>query len=119
MLNIHSNIGSCTNNRQEFMPYVFQLFAALLEANPSTTLSDYYRNLIAPILSPTLWESRGNVPALTRLLSAMIPKCAAELVANNQLEPILGIFQKLMAGKSRTELQSFDVLEALIISCNV
>ncbi|KAF5879233.1 putative chromosome segregation protein cse1 protein [Botrytis fragariae] len=111
--------GILSSDVQEFMPYVFQLFAALLEANPSTTLSDYYRNLIAPILSPTLWESRGNVPALTRLLSAMIPKCAAELVANNQLEPILGIFQKLMAGKSRTELQSFDVLEALIISCNV
>ncbi|RAL67520.1 hypothetical protein DID88_008275 [Monilinia fructigena] len=44
---------------------------------------------------------------------------SSDVQANNQLEPILGIFQKLMAGKSRTELQSFDVLEALIISCNV
>ncbi|PQE30709.1 chromosome segregation protein [Rutstroemia sp. NJR-2017a WRK4] len=101
------------------MPYVFQLFAALLEANPAASLSDYYRNLIAPILSPSLWESRGNVPALSRLLSSMIPKCAPELVANNQLEPILGIFQKLMSGKAKTELQSFDVLEALIKSCDV
>ncbi|KUJ11751.1 Cse1-domain-containing protein [Mollisia scopiformis] len=104
---------------QEFMPYVFQLFAALLEARPQGPLSEYYKALIAPVLMPTLWESRGNIPALARLLSSLIPRSAADIVANEQVEPILGIFQKLMAGKSRTELYAFDVLEAVITSCEV
>lgn len=101
----------------EFTPYVFQLFAALLEARPQGPLSDYYKQLIAPILMPTLWDSRGNVPALARLLSSMVPRAAADIVANNQVEPILGIFQRLMAGKSKTELYAFDVLEAVVTSC--
>jgi hypothetical protein len=101
----------------EFMPYVFQLFAALLEARPHGPLSEYYKALIAPILMPTLWESRGNVPALSRLLSSIIPRSAADIVAQKQVEPILGIFQKLMSGKSKTELYSFDILEAIVISC--
>jgi exportin-2 (importin alpha re-exporter) len=42
------------------MPYVFQLFAALLEARPDGPLSDFYKALIAPVLMPTLWESKGN-----------------------------------------------------------
>lgn len=100
----------------EFNPYVFQLFAALLEARPSGSLSDYYKALIGPILMPALWESRGNVPALSRLLASIIPRGAAEITVNNQIEPILGIFQKLMAGKARTELYGFDVLEATVIS---
>jgi exportin-2 (importin alpha re-exporter) len=100
------------------MPYVFQLFAALLEARPHGPLSDYYRALVAPILAPTLWESKGNVPALSRLLSSIIPRSAADIVANNQVEPILGIFQKLIAGKAKTELYAFDVLESLINSCD-
>lgn len=101
------------------MPYVFQLFAALLEARPVGPLSEYYKALVAPVLSPTLWESKGNVPALARLLSSLIPRSAAEIVSNNQVEPILGIFQRLIAGKTRTELYAFDVLEATITSCEV
>jgi exportin-2 (importin alpha re-exporter) len=107
-----------TNPHLEFMPYVFQLFAALLEARPHGPLSDFYKALIAPVLMPALWESRGNVPALSRLLSSLIPRSAADIVANNQIEPILGIFQKLMSGKAKTELYSFDVLEAVITSCD-
>ena len=97
----------------EFIPYVFQLFAALLESRPHGPLSEFYQALVAPVLSPTLWESRGNVPALARLLSSLIPRAGADIVANNQVEPILGIFQLLLAGKTRTELYSLDVLEAV------
>lgn len=98
---------------QEFQPYVFQLFAALLEANPSGTLSTYYQQLIQPILMPTLWESKGNVPALVRFLSAIIPRGAQFIVENGQVEAILGIFQKLIASKSQ-ESHGFDLLEAVI-----
>ena len=60
-----------------------------------------------------------TVPALARLLSSLIPRSGADIVANNQIEPVLGIFQKLMSGKARTELYSFDILEAVITSCDV
>jgi len=100
------------------MPYVFQLFAALLEARPDGPLSDYYKGLIGPVLTPLLWESRGNVPALSRLLSSMIPRATADIVANGQLEQILGIFQNLLASK-KTELFSFDILETVVTSFDV
>jgi exportin-2 (importin alpha re-exporter) len=100
---------------QEFTPYVFQLFAALLEANPSGELSNYYTQLVQPILMPSLWESRGNVPALVRLLAAIIPRGAQSIIQNNQVEPILGIFQKLITTKVH-ESQGFDLLEAVIAS---
>jgi exportin-2 (importin alpha re-exporter) len=113
------NLFESSDQTLEFMPYVFQLFAALLEARPHGPLSEFYKALVAPVLMPSLWESRGNVPALARLLSSIIPRSAADIVANNQVEPILGIFQKLMSGKARTELYGFDVLEAVVTSCEV
>lgn len=97
----------------EFIPYVFQLFGALLEANPSGTLPDYYQNLIGPIIMPTMWESRGNVPALVRLLSSIIPRGAEHIIKNNQIEPILGIFQKLASSKT-SESYGFDLLETVV-----
>jgi exportin-2 (importin alpha re-exporter) len=98
---------------QEFQPYVFQLFAALLEANPSGTLSNYYQQLVQPVLLPTLWESKGNVPALVRLLSAIIPRGVQTILENNQIQAILGIFQKLIASKSQ-ESHGFDLVESVV-----
>ncbi|KAL4976506.1 CAS/CSE protein [Aspergillus desertorum] len=97
----------------EFVPYIFQLFAVLLEANPSGTLPTYYQGLIAPILAPQVWESKGNIPALVRLLSSIIARGSQHILENNQLINTLGIFQKLLSSKTN-EGYGFDLLEAVI-----
>ncbi|OGE51107.1 hypothetical protein PENARI_c014G03336 [Penicillium arizonense] len=98
---------------QEFIPYVFQLFAALLEANSSATLPTYYQELIGPILMPVMWDSKGNIPALVRLLSSVIPRGSQYIMEHNQIEPILGIFQKLVSTKAN-ESFGFDLLETVV-----
>jgi len=103
---------------QEFVPYIFQLFAALLEANPGQELGDMYKTLLNPIIMPVLWEARGNVPALARLLCAIIARDSAGIVARNQLEPILGIFQKLISSKAN-EVHAFELLETIIANVPV
>ena len=101
------------NNVEEFAPYVFQLFAALLEANPSGALTSYYQSLFQVIIQPSVWESKGNIPALVRLLTAIISRDAQTIVANNQLEPILGIFHKLVMSKAN-ETHAFDLIQTII-----
>ncbi|GMG49179.1 unnamed protein product [Aspergillus oryzae var. brunneus] len=97
----------------EFMPYIFQLFAALLEANPSGSLPNYYQNLVAPILMPVMWESKGNIPALVRLLSSIIARGSQYVLENQQLSNVLGIFQKLLSTKAN-ESYGFDLLESVV-----
>lgn len=97
----------------EFMPYIFQLFAALLEANPSGSLPNYYQNLVAPILMPVMWESKGNIPALVRLLSSIIARGSQYILENQQLSNVLGIFQKLLSTKAN-ESYGFDLLESVV-----
>lgn len=99
----------------EFVPYVFQLFAALLEATSSAALPDYYLSLIGPTLNPGLWTMKGNVPALVRFLSAIISRAATEIIKNNQLEALLGIFQKLISTKTN-EVYAFEILECILLA---
>jgi exportin-2 (importin alpha re-exporter) len=89
--------------------------AQLLESSPADAVSDNYAALLGPLLQPSLWETRGNIPACTRLLSSLIPRVSKTIVAENQLEAILGIFQRLLSGK-KSELYAFDVLEAIVNS---
>lgn len=102
-----------SNSVDEFMPYVFQLLAALFEKEPTKPLPSQFAPLIAPVLTPTLWEQRGNVPALVRLLSAIVPRAVDDIVKAGQLENVLGIFQKLISTKTN-EVSSFDLLEVCV-----
>lgn len=97
----------------EFIPYVFQLFAALLEANPSGSLTSYYTQITQPILSPDFWSSRGNIPALVRLLSSMMARGASYIAESRQLEAVLGIFQSLITSKAN-EIYGFELLESIV-----
>lgn len=84
----------------EFVPYVFQILAQLLSYRPiGTGLSEAYRSLFPPLLSPVLWLRKGNIPALTDLFLAYIYQGMNEIIATNLLEGVLGIFQKLLTSK--------------------
>lgn len=99
----------------EFMPYIFQLYAAMVASNPSPTLSSNFQQLVGPILTPDMWNAKGNVPALTRLLINILPKGAQQIAANNQTEAVLVIFQKLVGTKAN-ETHAMDLIEAVIYS---
>jgi exportin-2 (importin alpha re-exporter) len=98
---------------EEFAPYVFQLQALMVAINPSNPLSGGFQQLIGPILTRSLWEQKGNVPALTRLLSNMLPLAAPSIIASNQLEAVLVIFQQLIASKAY-ETYAMELIEAVV-----
>lgn len=94
---------------------MYQLFAKLLERDPSGTLPNHYQTLVPPLMLGATWDTKGNVPALNRLLCAIIPRAAQSIVGENQVQPILGIFQGLLNAK-KTEPEAFDLLEAILLS---
>jgi len=96
----------------EFTPYIFQILAQILEFR-SDGLGDAYKVLFPPCLSPSLWDRKGNIPALTRLLEAYLQKGASEIVALGHLIGLLGVFQKLISVKA-DEMYGFDLLKSVI-----
>ena len=87
----------------EFVPYVFQILAELLSARPvGSGLSTPYRVLFPPLLAPTLWERKGNVPALIDLLTAYVFVGMKDIIVSGCIEGVLGVFQKLLASKVKS-----------------
>ncbi|RGB41994.1 exportin-2-like protein [Rhizophagus diaphanus] len=97
----------------EFVPYVFQIFSQLLELHTEPVFPEIYRSMLPALLTPAIWENAGNIPALTRLLHAYICRDASSIVINNHLEPILGIFQKLIASKANDKY-GIDLLCSIV-----
>ncbi|KAF9582671.1 importin-alpha export receptor, partial [Lunasporangiospora selenospora] len=97
----------------EFTPYVFQLLSQLLSFHTTAELSAAYQSMLPPLVQPTLWQQQGNIPALVKLLQAYFQKGASWIVTNNYLEPILGIFQKLIASKINDH-HAFELLQTIV-----
>ncbi|PWN49609.1 Cse1-domain-containing protein [Violaceomyces palustris] len=96
----------------EFAPYVFQILSQMLELHSDSQMPEAYASLLPPLLMPALWEQRGNVPALVRLLRAFLSKGSDRIVANGQLQSLLGIYQKLIASRLN-DSYGFELLESI------
>ncbi|OCF31081.1 importin-alpha export receptor [Kwoniella heveanensis BCC8398] len=101
-----------TNDVAEFIPYIFQILAQLLELHPPTSLPESYQALTGPLLSASLWEQRGNIPALVRIWKACLLRGAPTIVAAGQVQGLLGIFQRLVGSKIN-DVFAFELVQAL------
>lgn len=105
-------------NVQEFVPYVYQLLAALLWAQPqpaegTSALSQAYMDFLPRVLQPAMWSTRAHVPALAGLLTAYTARGAEYIVRSGNMEPLLGVFQKLLSSAA-FEDHAFMLLNAAI-----
>lgn len=92
----------------EIVPYVFQIMSLLLQMQGGCPAT--YLDLYQPLLVPQLWEAGGNVQPLVRLLSTIIEKNPTKPA--EKLEPLLGVFQKLIASRSN-DVHGFTLLKAI------
>lgn len=99
---------------QEFIPYVLQLLNLILHAQKVGFVSEKFKNLFQQILTPTLWERSANVTPLSELLHSYIEKMGQSIIAQNQLLPLLGIFQKLISSKA-TDHEGLALLQTMIL----
>lgn len=100
----------------EFTPYVFQIFAQMIEGRPTELgLGTFFLNIFNLIKKPAVWVNKGEIPALTRLLQAYVEKAPAELAAAGQTEAILGIYQKLLSSNI-THSKGVDLVNAIMIN---
>eukprot|EP00946_MAST-07B_sp_MAST-7B-sp1_P003469 g3469.t1 len=101
-----------TRDVTEFKPYVFQIFAQLLEMRKGHGISPGYWNLFQPCLTASLW-TRANTPALSRLLTAYLNVDAPALAQRNQLQPLLGCWLKAQSSVS-TQAAAFELITAFV-----
>nr|XP_012134672.1 PREDICTED: exportin-2 isoform X2 [Megachile rotundata] len=96
----------------EFLPYVFQILALLLELR-SQDMPDAYLALFPCLLSAVLFERQANIHPMNRLLRAFISHGAHHIVAQDKTNGLLGVFQKLIASKANDH-EGFLLLQSII-----
>ncbi|KAF5296580.1 hypothetical protein FQR65_LT10233 [Abscondita terminalis] len=105
--------GILQQDIQEFIPYVFQLLSMLMELTPTGSIPEPYMQLLPCLLAPVLWERPANISPLVRLLCAFLTQAAPQVIAQDKLAGLLGVFQKLIASKTNDH-EGFYLMQHVI-----
>ncbi|CAJ0845070.1 14767_t:CDS:10 [Entrophospora sp. SA101] len=99
-------LGQISKNpsNPRFNYYVFESIGALIRFNcqGNTELRKNFEDTLS-----------GNIPGLVKLLQTYLYRYSNIIISNGQLEPILGIFHKLIANKKRDKY-GLDLLSSVI-----
>lgn len=101
------------NDVQEFVPYVFQIMSVMLELHSEGNVPEPYMAMFNFLLVPLLWERPGNIHPLVRLLQAFISRGPSQVLAQDRLTGLLGVFQKLIASKMNDH-EGFYLLQSMV-----
>lgn len=113
-----------TKDIAEFVPYTLQIMAQLVDCHTATAkakkipsvLPQRYTMMIAPLLSPEMFQQTGSVPATVRLITAILRCDTAPLLAQpGQLQRLLEIFENLVFLKLHDH-DGFNILTTLVLA---
>jgi exportin-2 (importin alpha re-exporter) len=99
---------------ESLSPYALQLMTQMLDLQPHESgIPAPFQPLFVELTKVPMWENHGNIPALVRLLQVYLKKAGADALVGQQLQPVLGIVNKLICSRS-TEGYSFELLNCVV-----
>ncbi|KAF8635563.1 hypothetical protein AX15_000213 [Amanita polypyramis BW_CC] len=99
----------------QYVPYVFQVLAQMLELHGPTDLPANYSTLLPFLLTPVVWQQKGSIPGLVKLLRAFLARDSARMVAAGQVASVLAIIQQRLIPSKMNDVWGFELLQAVIL----
>ena len=98
----------------EYVPYVFQVLAQMLELHKGGQVPSEYRNILPLLLTPAVWQQKGSIPGLVRLLTAFLAQDSASMVAAGQISPVLAVAQQRLIPSKANDEWGIELLQAVV-----
>ncbi|CAL1709388.1 unnamed protein product [Somion occarium] len=97
----------------QYIPYVFQLLAQMLELH-TTDVPVAYRDLLQFLLTPASWQQKGSIPGLVKLLKAFLARDSAHMVSTGQFTAVLAVVQQRLIPSKINDVWGFQLLQSVM-----
>ncbi|KAG6872821.1 hypothetical protein C0995_006303 [Termitomyces sp. Mi166 len=99
----------------QYIPYVFQVLAQMLELH-TAEVPEQYRSLLPFLLTPAIWQQKGSIPGLVRLLEAYLARDSAGLLAAGQVASVLAVVQQRLIPSKLNDAWGFELLQSVVLN---
>jgi len=84
----------------------------MLELHTGEVPADY-RSLLPFLLTPAIWQQKGSVPGLVRLLKAYLSKDSKAMIAGGQVASVLAVVQQRLIPSKMNDVWGIELLQAV------
>jgi exportin-2 (importin alpha re-exporter) len=86
----------------------------MLELHKGDQVPSEYRNILPLLLTPAVWQQKGSIPGLVRLLTAFLAQDSASMVAAGQIAPVLAVAQQRLIPSKANDEWGIELLQAVV-----
>ncbi|KAG6868898.1 hypothetical protein C0993_008196 [Termitomyces sp. T159_Od127] len=99
----------------QYIPYIFQVLAQMLEFH-TTDVPEQYRSLLPFLLTPAVWQQKGSIPGLVKLLKAYLARDSAGMFAAGQVASVLAVVQQRLIPSKLNDAWGFELLQSVVLN---
>lgn len=85
----------------------------MLELHTSDIPAEY-RSLLPFLLTPAVWQQKGSIPGLVKLLKAFIVRDATQMVSGGQMASVLAVVQQRLVPSKVNDVWGFELLQTVV-----
>ena len=98
----------------EYIPYSFQILAQMLDLH-SADVPVEYRGLLPFLLTSSVWQQKGSIPGLVKLLKAFLSRDSPSMLANGQVTSVLAVIQQRLIPSKIHDSWGFELLNSVVM----
>lgn len=85
----------------------------MLELQP-TDVPAQYRSLLPFLLTPAIWQQKGSIPGLVKLLKAFLIRDSTQMLAAGQVASVLAVVQQRLIPSKLNDVWGFELLQSVV-----
>ena len=74
-----------------------------------------YRSLLPFLLTPSVWQQKGSIPGLVKLLKAFLSRDSSSMLANGQVTSVLAVIQQRLIPSKIHDSWGFELLNSVVM----
>ncbi len=87
----------------------------MLELHKGGEVPADYRSILPLLLTPAVWQQKGSIPGLVRLLKAFLAQDSTQMVAAGQIAPVLAVAQQRLIPSKVNDAWGIDLLQSVVL----
>lgn len=73
-----------------------------------------YRSLLPFLLTPAIWQQKGSIPGLVKLLKAFLSRDSKHMVTAGQFTSVLAVVQQRLIPSKLNDAWGFELLQSVV-----
>lgn len=100
----------------QYIPYVFQVLAQMLDLHSTGEVPPEYQNLLPFLFTPAIWQQKGSIPGLVKLLKTFLGRDAPQMFAAGQIASVLAVVQQRLIPSKVNDAWGFELIQSVVFN---